>query len=404
MKGYRFCIAPLLLALFVLAPRISMAACDQTLSLGAGLASAISNASTGTTICLNSGNWGTVDLFNINRGGYVTVKSASSRGATITPRVGNSRYIRFESLTVSGLLQNSCSTHIQWVNNTFVDMSAVTNSGCSNLDTIFDGNTFNNINVGPNSYEGRLSIVYGCPSGITVRNNTFSGGISDGIQVLGGACNVQIGPGNVFQNILEANCGAVHCDAIQLYGAGANVNIEGNWFKNGDTFIMAPDGSDNLLVKNNVFDGTGVAYPFKLQFGTASSLTFQHNTLKDASVAIDSKTGTPASTNANVQNNVHVGASSYKTTGGSGCSNCVFANNLFDNSGDALGSTNVIGAPTFSGGSSPATWAGWRMANGSLGKSAGSDGLDMGATYFGPGTGAGGGSSTLVAPTNLRVQ
>ncbi len=377
----------------------SEAACDQTLSVGANVASAVSNAPNGSTICLNNGNYGFVRLYDIARTGYVTLTSSSGHGATIQPDPGNAQYIRFQSLTIPGGLANSCSKHIQWIGNVFTDMMTLSNSGCSNLDILFDGNTFNEIDVG-GGYEGRLSVVYGCPSGVTIKNNTFSGGVSDGIQVLGGACSVKIGPGNVFSGILESQCGAVHCDAIQFYGAGANNVIEGNYFKNGDTFLMMPDGSNNVTVRNNVFDGGGVSYEYKLQFGSAANLIFEHNTIYNASVAIDSKTGSAASSNAIVRNNIISGFSVFKTTGGSGCTNCTFSNNLFDDSGAARGSGNVIGAPTYvGGGSNPSTWPGFQLTTSSLGYRAASDGMDIGSTVFT--------SSTQIAPnppTNVSAQ
>lgn len=371
--------------------------CTTTLSVGQNLATAVSSAANDSVICLNSGNWGSVNLFNIRRGGYVTVRSASAKVAQIAPQVGNSTYIKFDSLTISGsILQNSCSANIQWLNNVFDGRQfTLSNSGCGNLSTLIDGNSFRNYNVG-GGYEGRLSLVYG--SGITVTNNYFGdGGASDGIQLVGGVSNVTIAQ-NTFSGIRQSSCGSVHCDAIQIYGAGSGNVIEKNWFKNGDTFIMAPDGSSSVTVRNNVFDGTGNSYAFKVQFGSASNLKFEHNTLKDASVAIDSKTGMSASTNAVVRNNILVGAANFKTSGGSGCSGCSLTNNLFDNSGDASGSSNVIGVPNFSGGSAPPAWAGWQLTSGSAGKNAGSDGLDLGTTFYGSGS-----SSVLAAPTNLRI-
>jgi hypothetical protein len=371
--------------------------CTTTLSVGQNLASAVSSAANGSVICLNSGSWGSVNLSNIRRGGYVTVKSASAKGAQIAPQVGNSTYIKFDSLTISSfVLQNSCSTNIHWLNNVFDGRQfTLSNSGCGNLATVIDGNSFRNYSVG-GGFEGRLSLAYG--SGISVTNNYFGdGGASDGIQLVGGVSNVNIS-GNTFSGILATACGSVHCDSIQIYGAGSGIVIEKNLFKNSDVFIMAPDGSSGVQVRNNVFDGSGVAYDFKIQFGSASNLVFEHNTLKDASVAVDSKTGMSASSNAIVRNNVLVGRAYFKTTGGNGCSNCSFAYNMFDNSGDASGSSNLIGVPTFSGGSAPTAWAGWKLTSGSAGTNAASDGLDVGTTYYGSGN-----SSVLAAPTNLRI-
>jgi len=362
--------------------QVSWAACDQTLSPGANVVSAVSNAANGSTICLNSGSYGSVNLFNIARSGYVTVRSASGKTASIAPQVGKTNYVRFESLTISGdILQNSCSTHVQWVNNDFSGRGlTLSNSGCGNLDTTIDSNNFAKFNVG-GGYEGRLSLVYG--SGINVTNNFFgNGGASDGIQLIGGVSNVNISK-NTFSGILESLCGSVHCDAIQLYGAGTGIVLDGNYFTNGDTFIMAPDGSDNVTVKNNVFNGSGVSYAFKIQFGSANNTIFEHNTLINASAAFDSKTGSPASQNVLARNNILASGSGYKTTGGSGCSGCTTTPNL-------------TGTPTFVGGTNPSTFAGYQLTSNSLGYKGATDGYDMGVVFTTT-------STSLAAPTNLRA-
>ena len=253
------------------------AACTQTLSPGANLASAVSAASAGSTICLASGNYGTVNLFDIKRTGFVTLQSATGKGAVIAPQVGNSSFIRLTNLTIAWALQNSCSRSIEWIGNAVNGSITLTNSGCTgSLSTVFDGNVFGAINAG-SGYEGRLSLIYG--SGITVKNNTFGpGGASDGIFMGGQVSDVAIGPGNTFTGILEAACGSVHCDAVQGYGAGTKIVIQGNLFENGDTFIMMPDGSSGVTVRDNVFNGAGVSYPDKypIRFSSKPDLRAQH--------------------------------------------------------------------------------------------------------------------------------
>jgi hypothetical protein len=371
------------------ATQASFAACDQTVNPGANLASVVSNAPAGTTVCLNGGNYGNVNLFDIKRSGYVTVQSTTGRGASISPQVGNSTFIRLSSLTINGALQNSCSRNIEWVDNSVNDTITLTNSGCSgSLATAFIGNTFSAINAG-GGYEGRLSLIYG--SGITITNNTFGpGGASDGIFMGGDVSNVTIGPGNTFTGILEANCGNVHCDAIQGYGAGSGVVIQGNLFEKGDTFIMMPDGSSGVVVRDNVFNGNGVSYPDKIQFGSAASPVFQHNTLINVRASFDSKTGSSATSNALAENNFVAGGSSFKTANGSGCSNCTFR-------------TNSTATPTFVGGANPSTWSGFQLTAGSAGYRGASDGKDMGANITGSTANAPPPPVALDAPTNLRV-
>jgi hypothetical protein len=385
MKIHHFKRKFIFLSLLLGASQASFAACDQTLSPGANVASAVSSAATGSTICLNSGNYGSVNLFNIARSGYVTIRSTSAKGASIAPQLGNTKYVRLESLTISSdVLQNSCSTHVQWVNNDFAGRGmTLSNNGCGNLDTLIDGNSFTNFNVG-GGYEGRLSLVYG--SGITVTNNFFgNGGASDGIQLIGGVSNVNISK-NTFSGILESLCGNVHCDAVQLYGAGTGIVLDSNYFANGDTFIMAPDGTSNLTIKNNVFNGSGVSYAYKIQLGSASNAVFNHNTLVNASAAFDSKTGSPASYNVTAQNNIFASGSGYKTSGGSGCSSCTI-------------SSNLTGTPTYVGGTNPTTFTGFQLTSSSQGYKAATDGYDMGVVFSGT-TSA---PTVLASPTNLRI-
>ena len=374
------------------ASQAAVAACDQTLSPGANLASAVSSAPNGSTICLNSGSYGTVDLFKIARTGFVTVQSTSAKGASIYPRIGNSHYIRLSNLTLKGALQNSCSKNIQWINNNVTGSITITNYNCSgSLATVLDGNTFAAINKDQGGYDGRLSLLYG--SGITVTNNTFGpGGTADGIFLGGNVSNVNIGPGNTFTGIRQENCGTAHCDSVQGYGAGSGIVITGNLFEKGDTFIMMPDGSSGVTVKNNVFNGAGVAYVDKIQFGSASNPVFQHNTLVNVRASFDSKPSRAATSNALAENNVMAAGSSFKTSNGSGCSSCTFRYNLYNSSANAIGSGNLLGTPTFVGGSSPTSYAGFQLTPSSIGYRGASDTQDMGAAFF-----------VLPPPTGLRA-
>jgi hypothetical protein len=349
-------------------------------------------------ICLNAGNYGSVNLYNISRSSFVTIQSASGQSANIAPQIGASKYIRISNVTLSGfVLVNSCSTNIEFVNSKFIGNTegmAIDASSCPSTthNYLVDGVTF--ANTGQATWEGRLSLR--ATNGMTIKNSTFSGiwsgSPSDGVQLFGGTQNTTVGPNNVFSGILESLCGTTHCDAIQLYGAGSNNKITGNYFINGDTFIMAPDGTDRVTVNNNVFDGTAASYMDKIQFGSAASPVFKHNTVRNVRVSFDSKVGNSASTNVIAQDNIMVGSNtSWKTSNGSGCSNCTFTHNLFDDSADASGTNNLIGSPTFVGGASPNTFAGFQLTSNSLGSRAATDGTDMGSNYFG-------GTSSTPAP------
>lgn len=359
--------------------------CNETLSPGANVVSAIVAAPAGSTICLGDGSYGSVTVANVTKASDVTIRSASGRAASLSFRINQSNHLRFESLTLTGgeidTNQNGGTKNVTIRNNTFTGQFVINTGNNADSVIVVDGNTFDGINVCTNCYEGRLQVIANPwsnqPSGVTVSNNHFGNrGESDGIQ--NGANGVVIGPGNVFDGIQQGSYGR-HVDAIQLYGQ-ANTTITGNLFMNGDTYIMAPDGGNNEVITNNVFVGSG-SYYWKLQLGSHANDRFLHNTVVGSlGVSIDAKTGAPVSTNAIVQNNLMVG-SSFKTTDSGGraaCSGCTFSNNLFSSSGNAIGSSNVVGMPTFVGGTDAKTWEGYRLTSDWAGRHSGPHGEDFG--------------------------
>jgi hypothetical protein len=410
MKTYHFK-KIILFSILLGSSQVSWAACTQTLSPGANVASAVSSAAAGSTICLNSGSYGGVNLSNIVKTSDVIVQSVSGQGASVSSlSIGNgSNHLKLQNLTIAGMdISGSTTKNITVAGSKFTGQAVIDTTNFNNNNILIDGNTFDGISVCSNCAEGRLQISWGggpgtVPAGVTVSNNHFGGaGESDGIQV--GSYGVVIGPGNVFDGIIQGSYGR-HVDAIQLYGQ-SHTTITGNYFKNGDTYVMAPDGGNTEIFTNNVFEGYG-SYYWKLQLGSHSNDTFAHNTVAGSvGVSIDAKTGSSASANAIVKNNVMVG-SSFKTTdsnGSNACTNCTFSNNLFSASGNAMGTSNLIGNPTFSGGTSPTTQVGYQLTSSSLGYGAASDGTNMGINS----TGTGGTTTTptvvvILAPTNLVV-
>jgi hypothetical protein len=111
--------------------------------------------------------------------------------------------------------------------------------------------------------------------------------------------------------------------------------------------------------------------------------------------AINNSTGSTGS----IMNNLFLqGSFSMPGAGFSGA----IDRNQFTSSGSAIGTNSLIGMPTFVGGSSPATWAGYALTSSSIGHLAATDGTDLGANFFGAGTLPP--VASLTAPTNLRVQ
>lgn len=386
----------LLFSFLLLGPvRLSLAACDQTLSPGANVASAISSAPNGSTICLNNGNYGSVNFSGISKSNYVTVQSTSGRGATISPQIGDSDFLRFTNLTISGSGINNCSSNIQLTNSTFTSGLLINMRGytCAYpLNILIDGSIFSNL--GPAVYEGRISVADDdgkqASMGVTISNNQIRDGcLSDGIQLAGGASGVQIGPGNDFNNIIQS--GPTHCDMIQFYGSGQNNTITGNWFRNGSVALThhtsAPSGT---VFKNNIVSNVN-----QIQVGSSSGFTFEHNTIHNLTDLFRFNAVSDSS-GVIFRNNIISGSS--QSAGG--LTGATVSHQLCATSGQCSGTNQIIGTPTFTGGSSPATWAGYQLTSSSLGYQAASDGKDRGANSFGPTTTP---PVAPAAPTNLRV-
>jgi hypothetical protein len=213
------------------------------------------------------------------------------------------------------------------------------------------------------------------PVGVTISNSSFKGGCSDGIMVIGGAYGTVI-RGNEFTGMSESGCNNFHVDPIQLYGSKYTV-IDGNYFHdNGDGSggIMAPDGGDHEQITNNVF--VAGSYPFYLQIGSHRDGLIAHNTFVGGQPECGwHKTGGsyPPSTNQTCRDNIFTGDLRQYDPG------TVEHHNLC-RVGDAQCAhpSNVFGTPVFVGGANPSSYEGYRLAAGSLGKNAASDGTDIG--------------------------
>jgi nitrous oxidase accessory protein NosD len=100
------------------------------------------------------------------------------------------------------------------------------------------------------------------PSGVTIRDSTFSGGNSDGIQNGGNGVRIV---GNTFTGIHQVDgADGVHADAIQLYGSKRTV-IQGNHMRDVADGIMAPDGTDHEVIEGNDIATDG--YPYAITLG-----------------------------------------------------------------------------------------------------------------------------------------
>ncbi|HET6508251.1 MAG TPA: right-handed parallel beta-helix repeat-containing protein [Baekduia sp.] len=348
--------------------------------------SVFSGAKSGDVIHLAAGDYGT--FRGGSKSGPVTI---TGTGATLSASLGASQNLILDGLTIRDMSTNG-ARNLVVQNSTFTGATVIqTPTSAPNANIVIDHNTFSNIDVCSSCYEGRLAVrgyQNTQPVGVTISNNLFGpGGDSDGIQIVGDAYGVQIGPGNEFRGLAQVS--TAHTDAIQLYGSSHTL-ITGNWMHDNATGIMAPDGSDHEIITNNVISTTG--YPWPIVMGNAVGNTVTHNTLPGSGGAVEvdkSNDGTASSGNVVTDN---VLASVVSASGGKPQGTTVDYNLI---SGGTQGSHDVKGKPTYVGGSAPTTWAGFALTSSSAGAGQASDGLAMGIV---PGTPLGGGPSSPGTP------
>ncbi|WP_027005891.1 right-handed parallel beta-helix repeat-containing protein [Conexibacter woesei] len=327
-------------------------------------ASAFSNAAGGATICLASGNYGT--FTGGSKSSQVTIKPASGASVSIQINFGsNVNNVRLDGIQDLGGWVINGSKNVAITNSKFTYPTSVLGTVTG---LVFDGDTFDNLPQG--TWEGRLSFSQSA-NGATVKNSHFgNGGCSDGIQITGSSSNILI-QGNEFSNLTQGSC-SQHVDPIQFYGA-ANVTVDSNYFHDTSTGIMSPDGNGSpFTITNNVMVGTSGGYPWAIVDGGGKNDVISHNTIIGGWVVeVGQANGGQNSTNETVKDNVFTnGVSVLSPQSSSGV--------LQDYNLNGSGSHSLSGTPTYSGGSKPTTYAGYKLASGSIGAGKASDGKNLG--------------------------
>lgn len=364
--------------------------CTTTLNAGANVLTAITNATAGDTICLNSGSYSAVSPHSITKASTVTIRSTTGVGAVLADlSILDDHKLTFDHLTISsaGLdFAGGTSCDVTISNSVINGGNLVVNKSGNTCSTnVIELNTFTNWTS--DGFEGAITVnrnpATGTGGNLTIRNNTFSGGgCADGVHITGGADGVTIGPGNIFQGLLQGGC-SVHVDAIQNVDGG-HLTVTGNYFKNNTIYLGFYDIGNNVTITNNVFDTpNGAGQHF--QMGGIITMTMAHNTFKDCDIAVGTKIANPQNSGWVFKNNL-LNNSVFESAGDQpGCgAGCAVSYTLLDGTSSSyLTGTNMIsGSPTFTGGASPTTWAGFRLTSGSLGHAAGDDGFDMGSRCF----------------------
>jgi hypothetical protein len=380
--------------------------CSKTFTSSTWSASAVQSAGTGgQTLCLSSGTYSDVEFDSYHPSSNVTIQPASGAsvnlgGVTLTG-VSNLTVTGFGptngSSTSSGLTiqgqYDGPDTNITWSYNSMPTNGVNVNTNpVANANILITHNRF--VGYANSGEQDRMLVnaqngASACPAGIVISYNLFSGGESDGTDIDGNTCGVQI-LHNEYSNIQEANCGGIHCDAIQDNGGGAQEDIEGNYFHNNSDGLLFDDGNDGPdTIAYNVFDNPTYRC-VEGEYGNGS--VFTHNTF-NCEVNIGQDHGGDKTTNVTFTDNVFGPSSNAQFTFYPSESTFGSFKTLDYNlhasgaySGASNGSHDITGAPTYAGGTDPSTYTGWTLTSSSLGVSKANDGTNMGAaiTTVGP--------------------
>jgi hypothetical protein len=350
------------------------------------LARIFADAQSGDTILLASGDYGKFD--GAMKSGEVVLRAQP--GAAVTFDLLSFR--KAANITVDGVtvkemeIGGSETKNIIVRNSDVPGQTTFRTDELQNANILFDHNVHHDWNKTDACQcgEGRISL-YGTgsqPTGITIQNSEFRGGMSDGIQNGSNGTRILY---NTFHDLVPGTPDGVHTDAIQLYGS-RNTLIKGNYFHDvGAQQIMSPDGADHEVIEDNVF-GPG-DYPYAITLWSDDGSIIRHNTMVPGSCwfhlpcgivtlgqkascryADECDTGRGTVIENNIMADVGIGEGKADFTSQS---NLVQA-------ASAKGARGLIGKPLFVGGAHPTTYAGYRLAPGSPGRGAASDGGDLG--------------------------
>lgn len=244
-------------------------------------AAQVAAASSGQTICLASGNYGTWSGTNK----AITIKAAD--GASPQMKVsfgsGDANFTLDGMVGMGGDVRDASNVTIQ--NSVFT--SPIDFQG-NNQNVVLDRSTFNWFDLsGQTGHDIKINVdttgthTLVSPA-VTISNNDIENGDLDGVRV--GIVTGLLVLNNRFVNICEAVPATNHTDNIQFYagsGTASQVRIAGNYVYAssacGTQGIAAYDGgTSGIIIENNVVD---ITRPWGIELYADKNSIVRHNTV-----------------------------------------------------------------------------------------------------------------------------
>lgn len=383
--GPRLAVALMLVALMLCLEPEAPRAIERSATPGS-LEGVFEASEPGDTILLASGDYG---VFRGGmKGGEVVLRPHPGATPAMQLEFRPAANITLDGVTLTGIwIADRATKNIVVRNSDIPGQTTMRTDELENANILFDGNVHRDWDKTDacRCGEGRISL-HGDntrPTGITIQNSEFRGGMSDGIQ--NGSNGTRI-IANRFHHLTPGTPDGVHTDAIQLYGS-SNTLIKGNYFHDlGAAQIMAPDGARHEIIEDNVF-GPG-DYPFAITLWSDEGSSIRHNTFAPGSCwwelpcgivtlgqkdscrypsECDPGRGTVIEDNILADIGVREGDASFTSRF-----------NLFNGSRVPYGPNDLLGVPRFAAGPRPTTYHGYALASDSPGTRNASDGLDRG--------------------------
>ena len=345
----------------------------------ATLDSVFNRAPRGAKIRLAPGSYGTFE--GGHKRGRVRIIGPKKRRARIALDFDGAAKITLRRVTITNAVLEGNTRDITVRNSTIPGQVTFRTGELRRANILFTHNLHRGWDACGGCGEGRIFLPERTdqPSGITIRNSEFRGGMSDGI--LNGSNGTRI-IGNTFHDLVPGGPGGVHTDAIQLYGS-KNTVIRRNFFYNFPAGIMAPDGADHEKIIDNVFRGDPGNYPYAIMIWSDRGSVIRHNTLADGNcqfnlpcgiLSIGSKSGQPPGQGTIVRDNIlsEISIGSGSATLGRRSHNLIAH-------APATGRKEIRRKPKYVGGRNPKRFVDHALRKGSPGKRNASDGTDRGA-------------------------
>lgn len=333
------------------------------------LATQVREATADQVICLAAGDYG--KWRGADRPLTLTSQGSAVARIALDFNTGVSG-VTIDGLTITlGRIVNG-ARDITVRNSAFTGPLTIDNVQHANI--LLDNNTHININSCVTCTPAAIHLAWSSEifSGVTVQNSLFRGGNADGIQA-GTGLNIL---NNRFIDIAEHGYDELHTDAIQLIFAKGAI-VRGNYIHRTASGIVAYDGIDSAIIEDNVVDIANGRWGIELYADKGSIV--RHNTLLYRTtcayapcghIILSRKPKDPAGVGTIIENNIAT-----VITMSNGSKAAINRNNML-----VGGATihNFVGKPTYKGGAAPATYAGFELAAGSMGKGRATGGLDVG--------------------------